>query len=123
MERAATGIRGMDTVLRGGLPRDRIYLVEGDPGVGKTTLALQFLLDGKTRGESVLYISLSESEQEIRAIAESHGMSLDGVALFELSALEQQMRIEAENTVFHPSDVELTETTRAILAYVEKVRP
>jgi circadian clock protein KaiC len=113
----------MDTILCGGLPRDRIYLVEGDPGVGKTTLALQFLLQGVGQGESVLYITLSESEQEIRSIAESHGLSLDGVALFELSALEQQMRIEAQNTVFHPSDVELTETTRAILEFVEKVRP
>lgn len=123
MDKAATGIRGMDMILAGGLPRDRIYLVEGDPGVGKTTLALQFLLQGKAQGESVLYITLSESEAEIRAIAESHGMSLDGVALFELSALEQQLRIEAQNTVFHPSDVELTETTRAILEFVEKVSP
>jgi circadian clock protein KaiC len=123
MQRAATGITGLDTILCGGLPRDRIYLIEGDPGVGKTTLALQFLLHGVAQKESALYITLSESEQEIRAIADSHGMSLDGVALFELSALEQQMRIESQNTVFHPSEVELTETTRAILEFVDKVGP
>src|SRR3954468_19611302 len=123
MSRALTGVQGLDTVLCGGLPRDRIYLVEGDPGVGKTTLALQFLLQGVRSGEKVLYVTLSESEQEIRGIAESHGWSLDGVALFELSALEQQMRIEAQNTVFHATDVELTETTRAILSFVEKVEP
>ncbi|HTL31826.1 MAG TPA: ATPase domain-containing protein [Kofleriaceae bacterium] len=123
MSLAPTGISGLDTVLCGGLPRNRIYLVEGDPGVGKTTLALQFLLAGVAAGERVLYVTLSESEHEIKAIAESHGWSLDGVALFELSALQQQMSLESQNTVFHPSDVELTETTRAILGFVEKVGP
>ena len=123
MPLAPTGISGLDTVLCGGLPRNRIYLVEGDPGVGKTTLALQFLLAGVAAGERVLYVTLSESEHEIKAIAESHGWSLDGVALFELSALQQQMSLESQNTVFHPSDVELTETTRAILGFVEKVGP
>jgi circadian clock protein KaiC len=121
--RAVTGISGLDVILCGGLPRDRIYLVEGDPGVGKTTLALQFLLEGVKRGERALYITLSESEQEVRAIADSHGWSLEGLAMFELSALEQQTRLEAQNTVFHPSEVELSETTRAILAAVEKVAP
>jgi circadian clock protein KaiC len=123
MSRAKTGIAGLDKVLCGGLPRDRIYLVEGDPGVGKTTLALDFLLEGVRTGERGLYITLSESKHEIEAIAESHGWSLEGLDLFELSALEQQMRLEAQNTVFHASDVELTETTRAILAFVDKVHP
>jgi circadian clock protein KaiC len=122
-DRAPIGINGLDMVLGGGLPRNRLYLVEGDPGVGKTTLALQFLLHGVARGEPALYITLSETEEEIRAIAESHGWSLDGLAMFELSALEQQTRLEAQNTVFRPSDVELTETTRAILAHVEKTKP
>ncbi len=123
-DRAATGIPGLDSILGGGgLPRERIYLVEGDPGAGKTTLAMQFLLDGVKRGEPVLYITLSETESEIRSIAASHGWSLDGVSLFELSALEQQMRLEAENTIFHPSEVELTETTRALLRHVDKVAP
>jgi circadian clock protein KaiC len=123
MSRAATGVPGLDTILCGGLPRDRIYLVEGDPGVGKTTLALKFLLEGVRNGERVLYVTLSESEYEIRAIAESHGWMLDGVDMFELSALDQQMKLEAQNTVFHASDVELTETTRALLAFVDKVGP
>jgi len=122
-ERAATGVHGLDSILGGGLPRHRIYLVEGDPGAGKTTLAMQFLLEGVRQGERVLYITLSETESEIRMIADSHGWSLDGVSLFELSALEQQMRLEAENTIFHPSEVELTETTRALLRHVDSVKP
>jgi len=121
--RAATGINGLDSILEGGLPADRIYLVEGDPGAGKTTLALRFLLEGVARGEPVLYITLSETEAEIRLIAESHGWSLDGVSMFELSALEQQMKLEGENTIFHASEVELTETTRALLRHVESVAP
>lgn len=122
-QRARTGIRGLDDVLGGGLPRDHIYLIEGDPGVGKTTLALQFLLEGVRAGEKALYITLSETAHEVRLIAASHGWSLDGLAMFELSALEAQMRVDAENTVFHPSDVELTETTRAVLAYISSVAP
>ena len=122
-QRVPTGVAGLDTVLCGGLPRDRIYLIEGDPGVGKTTLALQFLMQGVKQGEKALYITLSETEVEIRDIAASHGWSLDGVSMFELSALAEQLRRDAENTVFHPSDVELTETTRTILEFVERVKP
>jgi circadian clock protein KaiC len=110
-------------IFEGGLPRDRIYLVEGDPGVGKSTLALQFLLSGVAAGERSLYITLSETEAEVRQIADSHGWSLDGLAMFELSALEQQLQLDAENTVFRASDVELTETTRAILSFVERTQP
>jgi circadian clock protein KaiC len=121
--RARTGISGLDQVLNGGLPRDHIYLVEGDPGVGKTTLALQFLLEGARAGERVLYVTLSETAQEVRLIAQSHNWSLDGLAMFELSALEAQMRAESENTVFHPSDIELTETTRAVLSYIDTINP
>jgi circadian clock protein KaiC len=122
-DRAPTGIAGLDTILNGGLPRDRLYLVEGDPGVGKTTVALQFLLSGAAAGERGLYITLSESKAEVEQIADSHGWSMAPLALFELSALEQQLRIESQNTIFRPSDVELTETTRAILEFVDKVRP
>jgi circadian clock protein KaiC len=122
-DRARSGVPGLDAILGGGLPRERIYLVEGDPGAGKTTLAMQFLLEGVRNGERVLYITLSETEEEIRAIAGSHGWALDGVSLFELSALEQQMQLESENTIFHPSEVELTETTRALLRHVETIAP
>lgn len=123
IERASTGVEGLDHVLCGGLPRHRLYLLEGDPGVGKTTLALQFLLAGVAAGERALYITLSETEDEIRAIASSHGWSIAGLALFELSALEQQLRIDAENTIFRSSDVELTETTQALLRRVDEVAP
>ena len=123
IQRVPTGVAGLDSVLDGGLPRDRIYLIEGDPGVGKTTLALQFLMAAVQRGEKAMYITLSETQAEIREIAVSHGWSLDGVDLFELSALGEQLRRDAENTVFHPSDVELTETTRTILEFVDRIRP
>ncbi|HEY0251689.1 MAG TPA: ATPase domain-containing protein [Kofleriaceae bacterium] len=122
-ERARSGIAGLDQLLGGGLPRDHIYLIEGDPGVGKTTLALEFLLEGVAKGEQGLYVTLSETADEVRLVAQSHGWKLDGVELFELSALEAQMGVDAENTVFHPSDVELTETTRAVLAYIDRVKP
>jgi circadian clock protein KaiC len=122
-QRVSTGVDGLDHVLCGGLPRHRLYLLEGDPGVGKTTLALQFLLAGVAAGERALYITLSETEDEIRAIADSHGWSLSGLAMFELSALEQQLRIDVQNTIFRPSDVELTETTQALLRRVDEVAP
>lgn len=122
-QRVSTGVDGLDHVLCGGLPAHRLYLLEGDPGVGKTTLALQFLLAGVAAGERALYITLSETEDEIRAIADSHGWSLAGLAMFELSALEQQIRIDAENTIFRASDVELTETTQALLRRVDEVTP
>ena len=122
-DRARTGIAGLDGVLNGGLPRAHIYLVEGDPGVGKTTLALEFLLEGVRAGERALYVTLSETANEVRLIAKSHGWSLEGLSMFELSALEAQMRAESENTVFHPSDIELTETTRAVLSYIDKINP
>ena len=110
-------------ILNGGLPRDRVYLVEGDPGVGKTTVALQFLLAGAAQGERGLYVTLSETRDEVLQIASSHGWSIESLAMFELSALEQQLRIESQNTIFRASDVELTETTRAVLEFVDRSRP
>ncbi len=86
-----TGISGLDEVLGGGLPKDRMYLVEGDPGVGKTTLALQFLRHGVEHGEVGLYITLSETKEELNAVAASHGWDLSGFHIFELAALEQQL--------------------------------
>lgn len=117
------GVPGLDEVLRGGLPRNRLYLIEGDPGAGKTTLALQFLLEGARNGEQGLYITLSESKEELQGVAESHGWSLDAINVLELSAIEQQLQIEAENTFFHPSEVELTRITQILLAEIERVKP
>src|SRR5687767_1140095 len=82
--RISTGIAGLDQLLRGGLPANRMYLVEGLPGTGKSTLALQFLHEGRTRGESTLYVTLSEPETELKAIARSHGWDLEGIRIFPL---------------------------------------
>jgi circadian clock protein KaiC len=120
--RIATGVPGLDEILGGGLTRDRIYLVEGTPGSGKTTLALQFLLKGRELGESGLYITLSETEHELRAAAASHGWSLDGIDLFELVS-EEGLDPDSEQSVLHPSDVELGETTRGVMRQVEATKP
>jgi circadian clock protein KaiC len=123
VQRAATGIAGLDDILGGGLPFHRLYLVRGSPGVGKTTLALQFLLAGVRAGEKVLYITLSETEDEIRQVAASHGWSLDGVDLFELSSAEQTLRLDDENTLYAAEDVDLKETVRVLLERVQSVEP
>lgn len=119
---ASTGISGLDGIIEGGLQRDRIYLVQGEPGVGKTTLALQFLMEGAAHGERVLYVTLSETRDEITAIGASHAWNLAGIDMVELSALEQATGLE-DNTLFEPSEVELQETTRLLLAHVERVQP
>lgn len=118
-----TGISGLDNVLAGGLPRNRLYLIEGYPGTGKTTLALQFLMAGRELGESVLYITLSETTDELRDVAQSHGWSLDGIALVELESVDDRDAGNREYTVFHPAEVELGETTARILAQVEQIQP
>jgi len=123
VRRAATGVDGLDDVLGGGFPVHRLYLVRGNPGVGKTTLALQFLLEGARAGERVLYITLSETEREIRQVAASHKWSLDGVSLFELSSAEQTLRLDEENTLYAPEDVDLKETVRVLLERVQAVEP
>jgi circadian clock protein KaiC len=120
---AGTGVPGLDDVLGGGLTRNRMYLVEGVPGSGKTTLALQFLRAGSDAGESVLYVTLSESADELRAVGQSHGWSLEGITIRELVASEASLQPDAEYTMFHPSEVELGETTREILRDVEQVQP
>src|SRR5438270_5292532 len=97
----SSGIEGLDDILSGGLPRDCFYLVEGDPGSGKTTLALQFLLEGLARGEKGFYVTLSETKKELLKVARSHGWSLDGITLMELSAIRSLLRPEAQTTVFH----------------------
>jgi circadian clock protein KaiC len=118
-----TGVSGLDEILGGGLPPRRLYLIQGAPGSGKTTLALQFLLTGARRGEKVLYISLSETREEVEEVARSHGWSLDNVEIVELSAIDQQLSAQAQNTLFHASEVELTETTSLLLDAVDRVKP
>src|SRR3569832_382863 len=110
-----SGIEGLDHILRGGFPKNRLYLIQGDPGVGKTTLAVQFLLSGAAAGESCLYITLSETKDELLGVAESHQWSLEPISIFELSAMEQQLAQSAQNTLFHPSDIELNKTTKTLL--------
>ncbi len=121
--RASTGIEGLDYILGGGFPINRMYLLEGDPGAGKTTMALQFLLAGARNGEPGVYATLSETEEELRDVAASHGWSLDGVTICELQTAEESLKADSQYTLFHPSEVELSETTRSVLDTVERVRP
>ena len=110
-------------MLGGGLAADRVFLVEGSPGTGKTTLALQFLLEGVSRGETALYVTLAESRHELEAVAASHGWSLDGVEIVELTPPDDVLDPETRYTVFHPSDVELDQTVRRIYEAVERLKP
>jgi circadian clock protein KaiC len=121
-ETVATGVAGLDYLLRGGLPAHRIHLVEGHPGAGKTTLGLQFLLEGLKHGQSCMYITLSESEDELRANAASHGWSLDGIHIQELQAAEN-LRPEEQYTLFHPAEIELGDLARSVFEAVEKFKP
>ncbi len=118
-----TGIPGLDEILGGGLPPRRLYLIQGQPGCGKTTLALQFLLTGARAGEKVLYISLSETREEVEEVARSHGWPLEDIEIVELSAIDEQLSAQAQNTLFHASEVELTETTKMLLDAVDRVKP
>jgi circadian clock protein KaiC len=120
---ALTGVEGLDDILAGGLTRRRLYLVEGVPGSGKTTLAMQYLIEGARQGETVLYVTLSETEEELRAVAASHGWDLAGIGIRELTPSEDHLDPDEQNTMFHPSEIELSETTRAILEDVERLRP
>lgn len=119
----ATGIAGLDDILEGGLARDHLYLIEGDPGTGKTTIAMQFLMEGTRRGQKSLYVTLSETKAELLEIAQSHGWSLEGIELLELAPDEALLKPEAQYTVFNPSEIEMTETINAVLAEVERLQP
>jgi circadian clock protein KaiC len=105
------------------LPRHRMYLVEGDPGAGKTTLAMQFLLAGVRRGETGVYATLSETDEELRDVALSHGWSLDGITICDLQSAEESLKADSQYTLFHPSEIELSETTRVVLDTVERTQP
>jgi circadian clock protein KaiC len=122
-ERVPTGIRGLDEVLGGGLPAQRVHLLEGDPGTGKTTVALQFLLDGVARGETCLFVSLSETARELRAVARSHGWSLDGLRIYELTPSEGMLAPDAQYSLFHPSEVELSDTIKGVIEQVNQHNP
>jgi circadian clock protein KaiC len=119
----SSGIEGLDDILNGGFTPHRMYLCEGVPGSGKTTLGMQFLAAGARNGESVLFVTLSESAEELRDIAKSHGWSLEGIQIRELIPTERSLEPDDQYTVFHPSEVELTETTMHILQDVERLKP
>ncbi len=120
--RAPTGIEGLDDILGGGLPSDRLYLLQGFPGTGKTTLALQFLREGRARGEDVLYITLAESAEELRATSESHGWDPSEVTIHEYLPLAQHTA-ETQHTLFHAAEVDLMETMTALLQVIDAARP
>ena len=122
-ERASTGSIGLDNILGGGFDADRVYLIEGRPGTGKTTLALQFLLEGARRGERCLYVTLSESERELRTVAARHGWTLEGIDIFELVPPETSLDPDQEVTLFHPAEMELNETTKHIFERVMEANP
>jgi circadian clock protein KaiC len=121
--RISTGSRGLDDILGGGFDSNRLYLYEGRPGTGKTTIALQFLLEGVRQGERVLYITLSETKRELDLVAHRHGWSLKGIDVFELVPPETTLDPDRELTVFHPAEMELSETTKLIFKRVEQLNP
>jgi circadian clock protein KaiC len=121
--RLSTGISGLDDILHGGLAKGFLYLVEGNPGAGKTTLALQFLIEGAKHGEKGLYLSLAESDAELRHVAASHGLSLDNVEICKISPPEIAGEAGKQYTVFQPAEVELADVLETILAKVREVQP
>jgi circadian clock protein KaiC len=119
----SSGLPGLDVVLGGGYTRNRIHLVEGQPGSGKTTLALQFLMDGARDGESGLYVTLSETKSELLAVAESHDWTFDGIEIFELVPPELALNPKQQQSILHSSELELGETVQMVMAHVERVQP
>lgn len=121
--RSTTGIPGLDDILQGGLIAGKLYLLDGNPGAGKTTLALQYLMEGVRVGERCLYVTLSETADELKVGAASHGWDLGGIEIVELIANERDLDGDGDLTMYHPSEVELTETTRKVLDGVERLKP
>ena len=117
------GITGLDDILHGGITPNRVYLIEGNPGAGKTTLAMQYLLEGARYAEVGIFVTLSETKDELLDIAESHGWSLDAINIVELVAAETELEPDNQFTMFQPSEMELNVTTRAVLSEVEKLKP
>jgi circadian clock protein KaiC len=122
-ERVPTGIRGLDEVLGGGLPTGHIYLVEGESGAGKSTIGLHFVLEGRRRGERTLWITMSETERELHDAARSHGWQLNGIDILNLVVSQEVLKSEEKYSFFSPADVEFNDTTRAIVAAVERIKP
>ena len=122
-EKANFGVVGLDEITAGGLARGRLFLLEGSPGTGKTTIATQFLLSGAEKGERSLYITLSETEDELRAGAASHGWSLDTIKIFELVPPESLLDEEQQQSLLYSADLELGETTKRIFESFEAVKP
>ena len=122
-DKCKTGISGLDEVLSGGLPRNHLFLIQGQPGTGKTTLALQFLLEGARRGEKSLYITFSETKQELETVAKSHGWDLSGLSILELSAINEGIGPMNQTTLFHPSEIELSKTINLLLEKIKSVDP
>jgi circadian clock protein KaiC len=121
--RMRTGIAGLDEVLNGGLPNGHLFVLEGEPGTGKTTMGLQYLLEGAKRGEIAMYITLSESKEELEGVAHSHNWSLADLALFEFTPKENSLRPEDQYSAFHPSEIEFQDITQSILSEVERISP
>ena len=121
--KCTTGVPGLDDILCGGLPTNSIYLVDGNPGVGKTTLALQFLNEGVRNKERCLYVTLSETKPELEAVAQSHGWSLAGIDVIELSAIERALVGKGQNTMFQSAEIELNQLSKLLLEEIDRVRP
>lgn len=123
LARCKSGCPGFDDILGGGLPVGHVYLLEGEPGSGKTTMALQFATEGVRNHEKVLYICLSESKDELLMVARVHGLATEGIKILELQPSEQDLRPEGQYTVFHPSEVELSDRVQTIIAEIDRHKP
>jgi circadian clock protein KaiC len=124
LPRASTGVAGLDQVLQGGLARNRLHLLEGNPGTGKTTIALQFLMAGAANGEVGIYVSLAETERELREGARSHGWTIgDKIEIMELVPPESVLDPDQHQSLLYSSDLELGETTKRIFETIERLRP